>query len=337
MIVEGYTDVISSHMAGVSNVVASSGTALTKGHLELLKRYTDRLALAFDMDVAGDMATRRGIDLALSHGFSVSVVKLPDGKDPADVVAEDVGIWEKCIKNAQPIMKYFFEKAFLKKNLSNAEHKKQIAKELLPIIRNISDDIEQSHYIQKLAEELSVPENILIDAVNKIRGSKDQKRSNVEVVKSAESRGDSVEMRFLGLILKQPSEMEYVLDNFDMDYLFEKELRRLYIFIKNFYNTHGEFSSENLEKEIKRTSNERVELVPFLLLAVEKDFNYSDTEMISKEIKICISHLKRRFLKKRLAELNKEIAQAESVKDVKMVKEISEEFTRLSMELGKMF
>jgi len=83
VVVEGYTDVIMSALSGIDNVVSSSGTALTLGQLKLIKRLTDNIILGYDMDLAGDTANKRGIDLATSLGFNVSVARPPfEGKDP---------------------------------------------------------------------------------------------------------------------------------------------------------------------------------------------------------------------------------------------------------------
>ena len=97
ILVEGYVDVVIAHQSGIKNVVATSGTALTQAHLNILKRYSNNLFLAFDMDFAGDAATKRGIDLALSREFNLKVVKLPEGKDPDNVISENPEDFKKRI------------------------------------------------------------------------------------------------------------------------------------------------------------------------------------------------------------------------------------------------
>ncbi|GAG54769.1 unnamed protein product [marine sediment metagenome] len=109
VLVEGYTDCILAHQAGYVNTVATSGTALTPSQLKILKRYSENLITAFDMDVAGDTATKRGIELAQNMDFNIKVITMPEGKDPADVISQDPKLWQKLIQQARSILDFYFE------------------------------------------------------------------------------------------------------------------------------------------------------------------------------------------------------------------------------------
>src|SRR3989344_2267433 len=106
--VEGYVDAIMSFQAGVANVVATSGTALTNLQLKILKRYSNNLLTAFDMDVAGDSATKRGIELAQAQGFNIKVVMMTE-KDPADIVSQNADSWQKMVENSLSILQFYFQ------------------------------------------------------------------------------------------------------------------------------------------------------------------------------------------------------------------------------------
>jgi len=183
IIVEGYTDVITAHQRGFRNVVASMGTALTENQVRELKRLTKRFVLALDADKAGDAATQRGLEVA-TEVFRDSVVPvplgrnligyearldadiriaiLPEGKDPDDVLREEAGLWAELVEGALPVVDYYFSLISSRLDLSSAKGKSAAAKELLPIIEELGDEVEKSHYLQKLARLIKVDEKRLL-------------------------------------------------------------------------------------------------------------------------------------------------------------------------------
>ena len=165
ILVEGNMDVIASFQAEVENVVAASGTALTNEQIRIIKRYTDNVAFSFDLDSAGIKAANRGIEIALAEGMNVQVITVPEGKDPADCVKSNPALWKKTVKNPKPIMEFYFDSVFTKYDATKIEDKKKIAAELLNIISKISNKIEQSHYLQMLAEKLKVDEKVLVETL----------------------------------------------------------------------------------------------------------------------------------------------------------------------------
>jgi len=183
IIVEGYTDVITAHQRGFRNVVASMGTALTENQVRELKRLTKRFVLALDADKAGDAATQRGLEVA-TEIFRDSVVPvplgrnligyearldadiriaiLPKGRDPDDVLREEPGLWAELVEGALPVVDYYFSLISSRLDLSSAKGKSAAAKELLPIIEELSDEVEKNHYLQKLARLIKVDEKRLL-------------------------------------------------------------------------------------------------------------------------------------------------------------------------------
>lgn len=168
ILVEGYMDFLMSWQAGVKNIVASSGTALTVHQLDILKRITNVLLSAFDTDEAGQSATRRSIDLALFKGFEVRVLQSPQGmKDPADIVKASADMWKETVVSARPIMEFYFSHAFNKYNAQNVADKKSIAHMLIPEIKKLSNAIEQAHWISELSSRLKIKEQILEEELKK--------------------------------------------------------------------------------------------------------------------------------------------------------------------------
>ncbi len=166
IVVEGYTDTLACHQAGWGNVVAASGTALTERQLDIVKRYTPNLSICFDMDIAGDTATKRGIDLAQKKGFNINIVTFAGGKDPADILQQDTHVWEEAIKNAQSILEFYFSNTLARYDAAQPEHKKAIANVLVPVIARIQSRIEQSHWVSRLSSTLHTDEQNVWEAIN---------------------------------------------------------------------------------------------------------------------------------------------------------------------------
>lgn len=161
VVVEGEIDAISSYQAGVKNVVAIKGSALTENQVLLLKRYTENVSLALDADAAGDAAARRGIEIADRAGLDIKVVRVPLGKDPDDCAQKNPSLWRKAAVEAIPVFDFFIGSALSRFDKKTAAGKKKIGQEVLPILGRISDEIVKAHYLQKLAYEIDVEENVL--------------------------------------------------------------------------------------------------------------------------------------------------------------------------------
>jgi DNA primase len=169
-LVEGYTDVISLHQAGVENVVSSSGTSLTTGQIELIKRYTPNITILYDGDAAGIKASFRGIDMILENGMNVKVVLFPDGEDP-DSYARNHSqeeLEEFIQQNENDFIK--FKAAILMKDANTDPILKAAAiKDIVNSIALVPDGILRTLYVQQCSELMNVPENTLNNELNKIR------------------------------------------------------------------------------------------------------------------------------------------------------------------------
>lgn len=174
IIVEGNLDVIASHKAGVGNIVASSGTALTEQQLALLKRYTTTIVFSFDADAAGFKAAQRGIALARQAGLNVRVAVLPAtaGKDPDEAVQKDPQLWRDAVEKTVPIMQYYIDRAIAGKNLNDVDHKREISAFLLPEFAHIQDVVEREHWLQILADLLRTDMAVLRQAAARPASSK---------------------------------------------------------------------------------------------------------------------------------------------------------------------
>lgn len=207
ILVEGQMDMLLSWQDGIKNVIAASGTALTEDHLMILKRLTENLILAFDMDDAGFRATKRGIDLAQGNGFNVSVLELGIGKDPADFVKDNPGELIKILQNARPIMSYYFNQVFQKFDINKIDGKKIVAITLLSEIKRLPSAIERSSWIRELSLKLGVSERDLEEEMERIElNTTVDNRQSALTSKNipAKMRKEILSERLLALLLKAP-------------------------------------------------------------------------------------------------------------------------------------
>jgi DNA primase len=151
VIVEGQMDLILSHQAAIINTVASSGTALSTEHLDLIKRFTKNIVLAFDADTAGITAAHRAILLALAHDMSVRIAQLPTGMDPADVIRTDPLVWVQAVNSALPVIDFYLDlipKLYLDKSTQRAH----ISTTIIPFIALLKSSIDQGHYVGEISK-----------------------------------------------------------------------------------------------------------------------------------------------------------------------------------------
>ena len=176
-LVEGYTDVIALHQAGVENVVSSSGTSLTDGQIKLIKRYTNNITMLYDGDAAGIKASFRGIDLILAQGLNVKVVLFPDGEDP-DSFSRKVSSSElqEYIAKASKDFLTFKTDILLEDAQGDPIKRAQLIRQVVESISKIPDGIQRSVYVQACSTQLNVSEQVLNTELNKILRSGVQKQ-----------------------------------------------------------------------------------------------------------------------------------------------------------------
>lgn len=152
VIVEGNLDVVSSHQAGITQVVASAGTAMTEHHLKALVRLSPNARLAFDGDAAGLAATERSIPIAQNVGVDLTIINLPDGvKDPDELIQQDPKLWQRAIDDAEPVVDWILTQYSKREDLATAIGKRNFTTAALRVVRSLRDAVEQEHYLQKIA------------------------------------------------------------------------------------------------------------------------------------------------------------------------------------------
>lgn len=329
IVVEGNMDVIASHQAGVKNVVASSGTALTENQLHLISRLTKNLKLAFDVDFAGSQATRRAIEIAWGMGFNIKIIIIPEGKDPADVCAKDAKIWKEAVKKAVYVVDYLFDLAFTKNDPKDALGKKYIAKDLLPVIKRIPDEIEKNTYIKKLAKMLNVDEKSIEEALKKVGMPKGPKTESEKPKSKIEDKNYELERNIVGLLLLFPHYLDFAENTIEADDFSEKEAGQSFEKMVKYYHKKGSISESQFLTSLGKDEKERMSLY---LLSAETNFSDLDDEKKAEEIYFGIKRLKKTSLEKRKKELSSEIVTLDEKNDKKAARELLQKMQELLEE-----
>ncbi|EKD23145.1 MAG: hypothetical protein ACD_83C00032G0001 [uncultured bacterium] len=181
IVTEGQMDVIASHQAGIKQIVASSGTAITENHLDILSRFGVDLTIAFDADEAGKKATYKIIELALKREMNIKIVTLPEGcKDVGEIAIKDKNEWEKAVRKAE-----FWMDWIIKDQTSNklsVGDKKSVVKNIGYFLRWIVSPVELSHWIKILSEKLSIDENSIKESLKEKDDFINPEKTNAETV-----------------------------------------------------------------------------------------------------------------------------------------------------------
>lgn len=212
ILVEGQMDVVLAHQAGYPNTVGVSGTALTREQLTLLNRLSKNIVMAFDADRAGVASAGRSASLALSLGMDVKIAALPLGVDPAELVRADPRKWKEAIKKSVHIVE--FSLAQLRTfGYDDRKFKLEVEKKVLPFLAEIKSAIDREHFIQLVAREVGVSEDVIKASMERLRNELREPTSRVgEGKKEKIPPRDTPENKLVHIILWQESLKKPIID-----------------------------------------------------------------------------------------------------------------------------
>lgn len=339
VLVEGEMDVILSHQANFKNVVASKGTSLTGGQIEQIKKYTDTINLCFDMDLAGDSASRRGIEMADNAGLNIKVIQLEGEKDAAEAIKDDPKIWQKAISEAVPIYDYYIHSISKRYNVNDPKDLKQIGMELIPVWAKITDDLIRDHYVQKLAAFLKTDEAILRQAVGNIRKKGEQNFTQVfhrkekdDSIVSSKSRTELLEEYLIALLLHPPADFTFV-PSFPETLFLAEKWRQIYVLLVLYLDSISFKSKEfDINEFAQSLSKELLSEIDRLYLT-ELDEKLTDPKIWQKELEGVVSELKKALIKASLEKLSYEIKNAQSFGKMELLETLNKRFRDLSVKL----
>lgn len=323
VIVEGNLDVIASHKAGVQEVVASSGTALTEDQLKLLQRLTSTIVFSFDGDAAGFAAARKGIHLAQNLGMDVQVIRIPEelGKDPDDVVQKNPEAWKKLVEKPVHVMEFYIEQGRKRFDLSNPIDKREFGRDVLTEIKRISSRIEQEHWLQRLSDLIHVDTSelrkIVAGGAAPTQNRQSRQPQQAPVVRQQKDQTELATELLLGILAAFGEEyQDQILQNLNEDWLSD-EWKSVYNQLKNVYNDPS--SSSEAQKTQLRPGIIRAEELAHTLKA----------DQVRKEIDDHILLLRDNYLSKQRMRLQSAIKDAEQRGATDELEKLIQEYSSL--------
>lgn len=339
VVVEGNMDVIASHQAGVRNVVASSGTSFTSEQLTLLKRFTDRLVLSFDNDPAGENAARRSIDAAVHAGFSIRILRMPDGvKDPDDCIKQDVNLWTKAIADAVPYMEWYIGLAKARTDFRNPDSVRTASEALLREVAKLTSPVERSFWLRELSRIFETPESVLFEAVQRMAKpvpiNPDAPASvpkQAAVMRQKLNRHAMICQHVLGMALGWSDLADAVVSALSPEHI-DEELRPLYTEFVVHYNAQrsGGASASTFRASLDAQDfRELAERAAVLELLAEKEFGELAHDQRRDALVRLIGELKQLHKARRQRVLREAMVLAEKSGDMATIQDIERQLSEL--------
>ncbi|MBN2854328.1 DNA primase [Patescibacteria group bacterium] len=338
VIVEGQMDAISCYNHGIKNVVASSGTALTKEQITLIKRFTNKVALVFDMDSAGQMAVDRGVRECLAQGMKVKIITLPSGKDPDESLKNNPGELErsvelagenrandfenhykKPIENAKSILEYYFERSSAGLDLKLLENKSLVRDKMFEMIVLLPDKTEQGYWLKKISDDLGFSElDVREEFFRRYKdglapvNSYEKKKEAEEFKKPKEkSREERLSETVLAIIIKAPELIVYAVNNLSPEYLVTENLALFYNKLIIYYNKNAGLDYNSFLEDLADNEAE-TSLLRYLTLLGEKEFYGQEQSELKSQLINIIGDLKSYGQRRKIEALRQEISLAEN-------------------------
>ena len=311
ILVEGQMDLIMLHQVGITNAVASSGTALTELHLVKLRRLSNRIIMSYDGDSAGFSASNRSSQLALSLGMELKLAVMPEGKDPADLAKENVEKLKECLRGSKHIIDFYID-TLLTRNLEPRKLGQEIQKHVLPYVALLTSTIEQAHFIKSIAQKTFIKEEALWDDLKRT-STNSQPSSEVDLQTSPPTkRVESIERRVLGVIMWQKENKE----------------RREDINIEEIEEKANKILGDKLAE-----LNAKYQLEKDLLI-FETESYYSGKPELSRDINYLLLGLEEEYLKQRFAVAMVNLQKAEQSKNNEEISKYLEECQSISQQIN---
>lgn len=337
VIVEGYMDAISLYQRGITNVVASLGTALTESQGRLLRKYAEQIIISYDSDSAGQAATLRGLEILRNLGCDVRILQMEGAKDPDEyVIKYGTGRFNLLIDNAISLVEFKVKVLKSKFDLDNTNDKIKFLQEIAKVLSEVESQIELEIYVEKIANEYSISKEAIYSEINKIKYANTSKQKEPEnVIRRAKpvkvsKVDDSVikkENVVIYLLLNYPEESTEKIRNnlLETDFKYEtnkKIINKLYELIDK---------KEKISSEVLNYFADDDEITSHITMLMADDYEIGDVDK-------CIDDIINSYNKERLIDRRNDIIQ--SLESNELTKEekasLEKELSSIVMKLARM-
>ncbi|MDD2680744.1 MAG: DNA primase [Patescibacteria group bacterium] len=341
IVVEGQMDAIACHQHGFTNTVASSGTALTAEQLNLLKRFSNNIALSFDMDTAGQLAADRGIREAMALDINLKIITLSaEYKDPDQCLQTNPDDFKQAVINSRPVMEYYFDKISAGKDLSKLADKKEVVRLMLNMIVKLANKIDQEFWFKRLAESTGVSEQILRESVvdKPLKGKTPLKTVVKPAVAELEpvNRDERLADILLALLLKAPEYIPYAASHLEPEDLLSDNLRQFYKNLIIYYNKFALLEYDAFRLYLQEQADKGVEIIDRLALLAERDYYDYDLNQLKSELSKILLELKKFSLKRKIKQLEGQIGVAEASSGQADLNNLMTEIKNLTEQLNSL-
>ncbi|WP_446898762.1 DNA primase [Clostridium sp. LBM24168] len=335
IIVEGYMDCISLHQYGITNTVASLGTALTTGQAKLMKRYVDKVIIAYDSDTAGQMATLRGLNILKNVGLDVRVLLIPMGKDPDEFIRKNgKEKFLRLIEKSLPLIDYRIQSIRKNLNPGNYESKIKYIEQVLDVLKEV-DPIESEIYIKKLSEETEIRLQVLYDMLNGNIQKNTKKDSSMNIDKYfgqklyLEPAYLKAERLLLKLILQDDNALKYAQNIISEDEILLESHKKIYRYILESSDCDKSQRSMHIEAKCNDvdTSKEWVNILDTEIVYGDYDYKYMIDSFANK--------IKEHRLKQYKLEIMYQIKQYEAQGKLEESLKLAQELIKIQKRIGE--
>ena len=315
ILVEGYTDFLALYTAGIKNVAATLGTALTRDHIAVLRRYTDRFVVVFDGDESGVKAAVRSLDLFLEEGILPHVALLPEGRDPDSFLSEEgKDKFLQIVENSPSLLDFYIDNA-IKEFRSGGLTLNRTVSEIAEILKKVNDPLLRNSYVKKTAERLGISENEIL-TLTRSGKNRHGKISDAKSVKAYSNH----EKLLLTIVLKFP-ELSSVISEYDWPGLISSPE------IRSILEEIVENGLYDMSSPLLRFQGDAAQgIISETLLSSS---GISDEETARKMIQSCIGQLRQQKTAESLKTLRLEIEEAVRSKDFVREKDLLKEYAEL--------